>query len=278
MKERYLHLVFSLAMILLLAIAGCIAPPTENSTALGLNNAKGSAANVTGTPVYVSEVTLADYTPPGTTSSGYSEFLTATPIPADITCRIHQKSMFGMNGSAFTFDLKNPPMYINYAVVPKNETVTRVYTDNFDKKTKTLIYSDYSLQSWFEVTVRDNATREIILQDGFGAAKGYPTYLNRTLKIMKNGDLLIEFRGSNIQSSTTVWVKPIGNFEESRLSEFTTCQYWDSYRDTLPTAKQTTLKGVIYTWTVESKVVSKAPTVVKQGTQPIRNESNYQWG
>jgi hypothetical protein len=277
--KRYLHLICSLAIILLLAVAGCIAPPTENATApFGSNNANQSAANDPGTPGYVSEVTLTDYTPSATTSSGYSEFLTATPIPADITCQIYQKSMFGINGSAFTFDLKNPPMYISYTVVPKNETVTRVYTDNFDKKTKTLIYSDYSPLSWFEVTVRDNATREIYLQDGFGAAKGYPTYLNRTLKILKSGDLLIELRGNNIQASATVWVKPIGNFEESRLSEFTTCMYWDSYRDSLPAPTQTTIKGVIYTWTPENKVVTKVTAMVKQGTQVPRNESDYQWG
>jgi hypothetical protein len=253
MKERYLHLVFSLAMILLLAIAGCIAPPTENSTALGLNNAKGSAANVTGTPVYVSEVTLADYTPPGTTSSGYSEFLTATPIPADITCRIHQKSMFGYNASAFVFNLRNPPMYINYTVVPTNVTVNKVFTDTNTKETKTWTYSDYSPQSWFEITVRSNTTKEIYLQDGFGTRKGYSTYLARTLKILKQDDLLVELRGNDIKATASVWVKPLGNFEESRLAEFTECAYMDERRDTIATPVPTTIEGAIYTWEPENQ-------------------------
>ena len=63
--------------------------------------------------------------------SGYTTFLPTTQIPADITCRIHSKSAaYGYNGSAFTFNLKNPPMYINYTVVPTNVTVNKVYTDH----------------------------------------------------------------------------------------------------------------------------------------------------
>jgi hypothetical protein len=256
MKERYLILVYSLVIILLLAIAGCVEPPKETpSTPVDLYNPNQFAANNgSSSSSFVTEVSIAGYAtkPP----SGYTTLLPTTQIPADITCSIYSKSAaYAYNGSAFTFNLKNPPMYINYSVVPTNVTVNKVYTSRFtDRKTETLTYSDYSPYSWFEITVRNNATKEIYLQDGFGEAKGYTTYLKRTLKVLKSGDLLVELRGNDIKASATIWVKPIGNFEESRLSEFTNCMYWDSSRDTIATPVPTTIEGVIYTWTPENQV------------------------
>lgn len=246
MKEKYLYPVYALAILLVLFSAGCVAPPKENSTFNPLASGSQSQGSQQGSQQsttqasYVSEVTLSEYAPSNTTSSGYTTFLPTTRIPADITCSIHSINVFGYNGTGFTFDLKNPPMYINYTVVPTNVTVNKVYTDSFTKQTTTLTYSDYSPTSWFEVTVRNNATKEVILQEGFGEVKGYSRYLTRTLKVLKNGDLLVEVRGSNIKASATIWVKPIGNFNESRLSEFTDCTYWDAHRDTLATATATT--------------------------------------
>jgi hypothetical protein len=218
MNIKYSYLVYSLAIILCLAAAGCLKPPTDN-----FENA----------PVATPR----------------------TPIPPDITCSIFSKTAaYGYNGTSFSFTQKNPPMFINYTVVPKNVTVNKAYTDTNTDKTKTLTYSDYSMSSWFEVTVRNKATGEVILQDGFGAAKGYPTYLSRTLKVIKNGDFVIEFNGNDIKATVNVWVKPHGNVEESRLMDFTDCAYMEGSRDSLVTAKPTTLEGVVYTWTAENQV------------------------
>jgi hypothetical protein len=283
MKERFFYPASILAIILLLVCSGCVAPPSENaSTPIDLYNPNQFATptnNGASGPGFVTEIPL-EFTAQTTNPSGYTTFLPTTQIPADITCRIYSLNLTGVNGSAFLFDLKNPPMYISYTVVPKNETVTKVYTENIlnKKETKTYIFSDYSPQSWFEITVRNNATNEIILQDGFGELKGYPTYLSRTIKVMKNEDLLVEFRNNNIQSKISIWVKPIGNFDESRFSEFTDCTYWDSTRASLVTQKQTTIPGVIYTWTPENKVVPTNPTTaIKQGTEVPRNISNIAW-
>lgn len=256
MKEKSLYLVCTLAILLGLFTAGCVAPPTDiPTTPVDLYDPNRFATNngSSSTSSFVTEVSLSDYASATPVAAGYNTFLPTTRIPADITCRIHGVNLFGYNGTAFRFDLKNPPMYINYTVVPKNVTVNKVYTDSFTKKTVTLTYSDYSPSSWFEITVRNNATKEIILQDGFGENKGYTTYLTRTIKVLKTGDLLVEFRGSDIKASASVWVKPIGNFDESRLAEFTECTYWDTYRDTLVTAVPTKIEGAIYTWVPENQ-------------------------
>jgi hypothetical protein len=254
MNEKNLYLVYSLVIILLLAIAGCVAPPKETpSTSVDVNNPQ-SGENVGPTPSFVSEVTFTNSGSSAIKPVGYTTYLPATRIPSDITCSIYSKSLFGYNGSAFTFYQKNPPMYINYTVIPTNVTVNKVVSSKFssDKdKTQTITYSDYSPNSWFEVIVRDNATREIYRQEGFGETKGYSTYLSHTTKVLQSGDLLIELRGNDIRASVSVWVKPIGNFDESRLSEFTNCMYWDEHRDTLVTPIPTTLAGA--TWTPENQ-------------------------
>ncbi|MFA5267842.1 MAG: hypothetical protein WC379_07715 [Methanoregula sp.] len=259
MNEKYLYPVYALAIIFALFTAGCVAPPQENSTFNPLlSGDQNKSVQLTKTQSsFVSEVTLSDDALTSTIPipAGYTTFLPTTRIPEDITCRIHAIDISGYNGTAFTFNLKNPPMYINYSVTPKNVTVNKVYTDSYTKKTVTKTFSDYSPTSWFEITVRDSATKEIVLQDGFGDSKGYQAYLTRTLKVMKTGDLLVEFRGNDLKkASATIWVKPIGNFEESRLSEFTNCMYWEGSRDSIATAKPTTIKGAIYTWTPENKI------------------------
>jgi hypothetical protein len=219
MKEKYTYPLYSLAVILLLLLAGCLKPPTD------------------------------EYAPQVTTS------VTHTPIPQDMTCSIYSKNAaFAYNGFSFSFNQKNPPMFINYTVIPKNVTVNKVYTDSFSKKTVTKTYSDYSTSSWLEVTIRNNATKEILVQDGFGAAKGYSTYLSRTIKVIKSGDLLVEIKGNDITASVTIWAKPHGNFDESRMSEFTDCMNWEGNRDTLATQVPTTIEGAVYTWTPENQI------------------------
>ncbi len=218
MTIKYSYLVYSLVIMLCLAAAGCLKPPSDEFV---------------NTPVPTAR----------------------TPIPDDMTCSIFSKTAaYAYNGTSFSFTQKNPPMWINYTLVPKNVTVNRVYTDPNTDKTTTLTYSDYSTSSWFEVTVRNKATGEVVLQDGFGAAKGYPAYVSRTLKVLKSGDLVVEFNGNDVRSSVNVWIKPHGNVEESRIMEFTDCAYLEGSRDSLAAPTQTTLEGVVYTWTPENRV------------------------
>lgn len=253
MKKEYQYLLYSLAIILLLANAGCVAPPKETPIkSVDSHNPNQFAANTSSTSSsFVTEVTLSDNVSSTIQPVGYSTFLPTTQIPADITCSIYSKSAaYGYNGSAFIFDLKNPPMYINYTVVPTNVTVRKVYTNRQTGKTETRIFSDYSPYSWFEITVSNNITKEIYVKEGFGETKGYSTYLSHSFKVLKNGDLLVEFRGNDIKANATIWVKPIENFNESQTSKFTNCMYWGVPRDSLVTPVPTTTP----TWKPENVI------------------------
>ena len=226
-----------LAIMAMLLISGCVAPPKEspleettpNTQKAGIpatTSAPGSAAQVT------HYVTLINPEVSRTQTPGYHIFTTPTPFPEEKSCRIYTTTQtFLYNGSAFTFDLKNPPMYINYSVVPTNVTERGVATSRY--KTKAEIetnVSTYDPQSYLVITVRSKATGEIYLQDGFG--KDYTQYLKRTLKVLNQDDMLVELKGNKIKGTISFWVKPYGNFDDADNMTFDACTYWaGSIRD-----------------------------------------------
>jgi hypothetical protein len=229
----------SLGIIALLILAGCVAPPKETPVtpsssgfATGSTGAEASvAATTTPANVYVTEVTpyvtiVADETP----TSGYSSFTSPTPFQEDRSCRIYTLSQdFLYNGTAFTFDLKNPPMYINYSVTPQNITVNKATSRYTSKADVVLQYSTYDPQSYFIITVRSKTTGEIYLEDGFGT--DYTTYLSRTMKVLDADDMLVEIKGNKITATANFWVKPSGNFDDAANMTFDTCTYWGQTRD-----------------------------------------------
>jgi len=238
----------------MLIIAGCVAPPTESpNTVTGATvtdaNAVPPVTTTTSANVYVTEVTpyvtIIDETTP---TSGYSTFAAPTPLPEDRSCRIYTTTQtFLYNGTAFTFDLKNPPMYINYSVIPTNVTEAKAYTSRYLSKAEGVVtYSTYDPQCYLEITVRNKDTGEIYLQDGFG--KDYSTYLDRNLKVLNAGDMLIEIKGNKISGTINVWAKPYGNFDNYENMTFDTCTYFPtSPRDSTAYAWYT--RSPTPTWT-----------------------------
>lgn len=242
-------ILLSLFVIALIILAGCVAPPKETSTAgsSGTNGHSSAPSVAATTPsttptsgaVYVTLVTL---TPEATTtigSQGYSEFVTQTIPPEDRSCRIFTHSQtFFYNGTAFTFDLKNPPMYITYKVTPSEKAVRKVVTHSINKTEYLLEYDTFDPLSYLEITVKDKETGEIYLEDGFGT--DYTQYTTRTLKVLNSGDLYIEIKGNKISGTIDVWVKPVGNFADPDSMNFDTCTYWSqTTRDNLPIALET---------------------------------------
>ncbi|MDD5141875.1 hypothetical protein [Methanoregula sp.] len=254
-KRRLIHL--SLFVIALVILAGCVAPPKETSTAGSSNTNSNSGAppvaattlppTATSGSVYV---TLVTPTPAATTtmeSQGYSEIVTQTIPPEDRSCRIFTHTQtFTYNGTAFTFDLKNPPMYITYKVTPSEIEVRKVRTHSTNKTEYLLEYDTFDPLSFMEITVKNKETGEVYLQDGFGT--DYTQYTTRTLKVLNSADMYIEIKGNRIKGTIEVWVKPVGNFADPDSMKFDNCTYWSqTTRDNLPIALETSTPTP--TWT-----------------------------
>jgi hypothetical protein len=234
MNEKNGYLVCVVAVIAILVTAGCVAPPKESpvDVTYTYNPDATLSSETTSAASYVTEVT--PYVNTRETAvgqietQGYHTFVTPTPIPGDKSCRIYTSTQsYLYNGSAFTFNLKNPPMYINYTVTPVNITVNRAATSQYLKKEDVVYqYSTYDPQAYFVITVRNKTSGKIYLQDGFG--NDYTSYLTRTLKVLNTDDLLIEMKGNKITATVNFWVKPPGNFDDPDNMTFEACSYWDT--------------------------------------------------
>ncbi|MGA2162195.1 MAG: hypothetical protein ABSG28_08385 [Methanoregula sp.] len=236
-KPIYLT-VLVVSTILMLLVAGCITPPKGTTASSASSPSGGSSATgtsssaTTAPPAYVTVATPFTTGNPNvqTNAPGNNPGATPTPVPADLSCLIYLNTQFySYNTTAVTFDLKNPPMYINYTVIPFNITVNKYVESNQGGHNMiTLQYSDYAPYSWFEITVRNKTTGEIYLQDGFGRAQGLGIYTSATLgPILKTDDLLVEMEGQNITATTGIWVKPTGNFDDPQNQTFPECKYWN---------------------------------------------------
>ncbi len=88
-------------------------------------------------------------------------------------------------------------------------------------------WTDFSPDSFFLVTVRDKATGEIYLKNGFGPAQGYSRNVAGTIKVLQNDNLIVEFSGNQVTATANIWVKPLGNFENIQNLTFSSCKYWN---------------------------------------------------
>ena len=243
MKEIIIRIACCISILLIVAASGCVAPPKENPTTTksgNVNNPNQPTTQTTATPNYVTEVTPFATTNP----NSVSRTIPPTLIPGDLYCRIYSTTNID-NTTAIAFNLRNPPMYINYTVKPSNITEKRVVTEwegegqSMHEVEKVLTIDTYSPNSKYIIKVLSKSTGEIYLEDGFGTRQ-YTTYLNRTLKISNRDDLQIEFRGINITAKANVWVKPEGNFDDPKFNLTTDCAYFTVRpRDDLPFATAT---------------------------------------
>jgi hypothetical protein len=230
MKEKLTRIAFCIAIIVIVLISGCVAPSKNNQTSSATGNFLNTDQQttvITTTPSYVKEVTpFMSVTP----TSAYRTIPPTIQQDQEKYCRIYSTTnTYAYNRTAITFDLRSPPMYINYTVKPSNITYNRVITSKITGEgEKTITIDTYSPYSWFEVIVRNKSSGDIYLQDGFGTGKGYNEYLNRTLKVLKRDNMQIEFGGNNITATASVWVKPSGNIDDfSQFNLTTDCAYFN---------------------------------------------------
>lgn len=109
-------------------------------------------------------------------------------------------------------------MVIHFSLKPVNISGTKTIVHHYGSTSETtedVAYDYYSPYSWFEVTVRNKDTGQILGQSGFGNARGnqYPQNVNMTLKVLNRGDMHVELEGNYITATVDVSVKKKENIE-----------------------------------------------------------------
>lgn len=230
MRSCYIQITFAALLIVVIAVSGCVAPPTN--TEPGTTDIYNPpATEVTAGAVgpggnFVTVATPFAVTPIET--QNYVTFTKPTLPPEDLTCLIYFIPFdwrFSPNRTAFAFNLKNPPMYMNYTIdepyLIKDIKISRDYKGN-----EITVDTEYPAPfSYLDITIRDRNSGEIYLQDGYSKDYGY--YLNNSdIKLTKSGDMLVEVSGYNVTGAVGFWVKPVGNFENNESFENTECVHW----------------------------------------------------
>jgi hypothetical protein len=235
-------------IILCIFLSGCTAPPAGQQVTPPVSSfptpviSSGTTAPV----MYVTMATPFAQSTPVNKAVTYDTLPPLTQNPKDMSCRILSKTQtYADNGTAFTFNLKNPPMYIVYSVIPTNITEYHMVSPG-NKTNPDVVFAvdTYNPASQFVITVRNKTTGEVYLQDGFGTE--YSDYLTRTLTVLDTDDLLIEMNGNLITATASFWVKPAQNFDSPGQANATVCAYIDQTRSIIDYPTETPTP----TWTL----------------------------
>ena len=228
MRALFCYLILGIILIVSISLSGCIAPPAEKPLIpVGTYEPDQPATEETTTPTPITGfvtietpyVTLEPVLAPDANPFAYHTLSPITPIPEDyVVIYSITNQPFAYNKSAVSFDLKNPPMLIDFDVSAGNITGERTYRgrSGTDSGKDLLVKTDYlDPDAWFEVTVREKSSGKIVLQDGFGQSRQYGSEHLRHLKILTSGNYLIEFGGNKLTASLNLSVKREGNINQS---------------------------------------------------------------
>jgi hypothetical protein len=231
MRALLCYLILGIILIFSVSLSGCIAPPAEKPVIpAGTYDTDQPASAETATPtptpitgfvtIETPYVTLEPVSAQGTLNPApYATLSPVTPIPEDyVLIYSINNQPFAYNKTAVSFDLKNPPLLIDFDVSAGNITGERTYTGRSGSEhgTDLLVKTDYlDPDAWFEVTVREKSSGTIVLQDGFGQSKQYGTEHPRHLKVLTSGNYLVEFGGNKLTANLNLSVKREGNINQS---------------------------------------------------------------
>jgi len=237
MKNREIYGPFLIILILCCALAGCVAPPKDTpppqtltsgattSQSSGTQNNPDAVGSAVTTGQYLQDAT--PFQTPVTPTLGFHTWTPTPTISQDQVCLIYFEkinSTWEVTKTAKTFNLKNPPMYINYTITdPFYITGTRLVKKKYSDQSEFASYKTLNPVAYLEITVRNRTTGTIYTQDGFGRDHGQ--YLNKTIKVVKADDMLIEFGGYNVTGVVGIWAKPGGNIGENDTFVRTECKY-----------------------------------------------------
>jgi hypothetical protein len=118
---------------------------------------------------------------------------------------------FSYNKTAFNFEIKNPPLLMEYTLTVPNITRTGVEKDPTKEPTLndpnptravTIVYPDPA--AWFQVSVMDLETERVIARDGYGGQ--YDVSTKKKVWVRYPGNYYIEFAGQRVTANVKFWV------------------------------------------------------------------------
>ncbi|MDD1705638.1 MAG: hypothetical protein LUQ12_01205 [Methanoregulaceae archaeon] len=217
MTGKRVVIVGVIILVAMVCLTGCIAPPKGNPEQ---NNAQGGTGGIQGgggiagtptptqVPIETGFITPATPFPVVTTpASGTSgtRLPDVTPVATEYVAIYYNTIALKNNRTAYNYDLKRPPLVIEMCFFPNMTSRTIWYESNTgEREERTETVTTISPYAWFEVTVRDPVTGQVIAEEGF--SRGYGTETGKDLTIRSPGKYLIEFSGNEIRTEIQIKV------------------------------------------------------------------------
>lgn len=151
----------------------------------------------------------------------------ATPTPTqetDVYALIYSNNLSYYRGeqpTALAFDVKEPPLVIDYRIIPMTEDESKLVINKTESAKKSgqtdqLVNTTFvSPQAAFTVTVYDRNTGRKVSQEGFGTSSGevLGDVTDKTLIVREAGSYLIQFDGKYVDVQVDMQIKRKGNME-----------------------------------------------------------------
>jgi hypothetical protein len=219
-----------LIIVAMVCLSGCISPQDENTdtstgsgmvdtsgtiksgagttTNQGSSGGSGPTATASPTPGEAGYLTPVTPFPVGTTpTTGVSgtRLVDISPNATEYMAIYYGNIQFKNNKTAYTYELYRPPLVIEMCFSPNMSSRTIWFESKYgdhDEKTETV--TSISPNAWFEVTVRDPVTGQVIAKEGY--AKAYSVDTGKALTIRSPGKYLIEFSGNELSAQIQIRV------------------------------------------------------------------------
>ena len=207
-------------LLVMVCLSGCVEVPKGNPDATGQAGAGAPGEKVAGTsPTQVPVITggLTPATPfptepaPAQTSSWSWRNFTPDPTsPVNYVALYYRELTFRNTRTAYTYNLVHAPLVIDMCIKPNMTTRTIWYEERLGKKSeRTETITTISSNAWFEVTVRDVTSGNIVAKEGY--ARLYSVDTAKSLVIRSPGNYLIEFTGNDVSAELQIRVPQAEN-------------------------------------------------------------------
>jgi len=237
MNQTYRYYILIFVIMAIVLSSGCIVPtkdkPAPSGTQSGGTNylvpgtgsdtqqqTESNAQNqgtTTSTPIpddtrYLTQVpTYASESDTGPTYRNLSYLAEPTPVMTAYQEIYHNELSLKDYSVAYAYELKNPPLTINFDIKPRidsrtiwYESKTGSYDSNGNRADVFVTLPQISPDAWFEVKVRDKATGNIVLDDGFGKTFGGGT--QRTVSVRSYGNYQIDMSGDQVNVTVRMYI------------------------------------------------------------------------
>ena len=213
MTGTWIRVAGVLLLLVMISLSGCVevpkgSPDAPGQAGTGAPGEKGAGTSPTQVPV-TGFLTPATPFPIETTpvqTMAWTRLPNQTPEPVEYVALFYSTIAFRNNRTAFSYGLAKPPLVIDMCFSPNMTTRTIWYESNLgtrERRTETI--TTISPYAWFEVTVRDSTTGNIVAKEGY--ARHYSVDSAKSLVIRSPGNYLIEFSGNEISAEIQIRVQ-----------------------------------------------------------------------